>query len=272
MVRAPRAEAGRMMAITESGNRRYALIAGSGFAGFGAAESRDGNAGGERPVRRVLTRFGAPSAPVRTADYGDHRVLMLARHGDDIGIAPHRINYRANLAALRMLGANTVIALNTVGVIPSRFYPGNLAVPQQILDYTWGREHTIYNNDQAVDHIDVTRPFGDDLRKALVRAAREAEVECHDGGVYGVTQGPRLESAAEVDRFERDGVDFLGMTAMPEASLARELGLDYACLSLLVNRAAGRGEASIHADIEASTLSAKLQAMRVLKQFFAAET
>ena len=260
------------MAITESGNRRYALIAGSGFAGFGAAESRDGNAGGERPVRRVLTRFGAPSAPVRTADYGDHRVLMLARHGDDIGIAPHRINYRANLAALRMLGANTVIALNTVGVIPSRFTRAILPCRNRFSTTPGVGSIRFTITSQAVDHIDVTRPFGDDLRKALVRAAREAEVECHDGGVYGVTQGPRLESAAEVDRFERDGVDFLGMTAMPEASLARELGLDYACLSLLVNRAAGRGEASIHADIEASTLSAKLQAMRVLKQFFAAET
>jgi 5'-methylthioinosine phosphorylase len=255
-----------MTARTHAGDRRYALIAGSGFAGFGTEESR------EQPIRRVLTRFGAPSAPIRTANYGDHRVLMLARHGDDIGIAPHRINYRANLAALQMLGASTVIALNTVGVIPSRLYPGNLAVPAQILDYTWGRAHTIYDDERKVDHIDVTEPFSADLRLALVAAAREAEVECHDGGVYGVTQGPRLESTAEVNRFERDGVDFLGMTAMPEASLARELGLNYACLSLLVNRAAGRGEVAIHADIEACTLSAKLQAMRVLKRLFAMET
>lgn len=254
------------------GDRRYALVAGSGFAGFGAEESHEGNELGEPAIRQVLTRFGAPSAPIRTAIYGDHRVLMLARHGDDIGIAPHRINYRANLSALCMLGANAVIALNTVGVIPSRLYPGNLAVPAQVLDYTWGRAHTIYDDEQKVDHVDVTEPFSHDLRSALVAAARQAEVECHDGGVYGVTQGPRLESAAEVNRYERDGVDFLGMTAMPEASLARELGLDYACLSLLVNRAAGRGEASIHADIEASTLSAKLQAMRVLKRFFALET
>ena len=258
-----------------SGDTRYALIAGSGFAGFGVAEDEHGHSSGQE-ARDVLTPYGAPSAPIRSTLHSGHDVLMLARHGDDIGIAPHRINYRANLAALRKLGATTVIALNTVGVIPARLYPGNLAVPDQLIDYTWGRSHTLYddagNTEQPLDHIDFTQPFCGSLRTALLAAARDEDVECHDGGVYGVTQGPRLESRAEVDRFERDGVDFLGMTAMPEAALARELGLSYACLSLLVNRAAGRGDTSIHADIEASTLSAKMQAMRVLKRFFARET
>ena len=265
-----------------SPSRRYALIAGSGFSGFGMSDGApteasdagdNGNRGGET-LHEVLTPFGVPTAPVRSAAYGKHEVLMLARHGDDIGIAPHRINYRANLAALHQLGANTVIALNTVGVIPARLYPGNLAVPDQLVDYTWGRLHTIYDGEggRGLDFIDFTQPFCETLRASLLAAARDEEVECHDGGVYGVTQGPRLESRAEVDRFERDGIDFLGMTAMPEAALAREMGLDYACLSLLVNRAAGRGDTSIHADIEASTLSAKMQAMRVLKRFFARET
>lgn len=254
-----------MNETVKTGSRRFAVIAGSGFSGFGA----DG--GGI--CHRALTRFGEPSAPVRTVRYGSHSVLMLARHGDDIGIPPHRINYRANLVALKELGADSVIALNTVGVIPARLYPGQLAVPAQLVDYTWGRQHSIYDGGEAgLDHIDFTVPFSEPLRRSLLAAAEVAEVECHDGGVYGVTQGPRLETASEVDRFERDGIDFLGMTAMPEASLARELDLAYACLSLLVNRAAGRGEAAIHADIEASTLTAKLQAMRVLKQFFARET
>ncbi len=239
---------------------RYAIIAGSGFADFGA----------EAPARAVATRFGAPSAPIRRLDYDALEVLLLARHGEHHDIPPHRINYRANLKALKLLGAEAVIALNTVGVIPARPYPGQLAVPQQLIDYTWGRPQTLFDGGaEGLDHVDFTEPFSDDLRRALIAAAADAEVECHDGGVYGVTQGPRLETAAEVDRFERDGVDFLGMTAMPEAALARELGLGYACLSLIVNRAAGRGAAAIHDDIEASTLTAKLGAVRVLKRFFA---
>lgn len=250
-------------------SRQFAVIAGTGFAAFGI----DGKDDGADNRQRVATRFGEPSAPIGSVIYGEHSVLMLPRHGDDIGIPPHRINYRANLCALKLLGADSVISLNTVGVIPARLYPGQLAVPEQLVDYTWGRSHTVFDSDQVrFEHVDLTDPFSEPLRRSLLAAAKSAEVECHDGGVYGVTQGPRLETSGEVDRYERDGVDFLGMTAMPEASLARELELDYACLSLIVNRAAGRGEVTIHADIEASTLTAKLQVMRVLKQFFARET
>lgn len=248
------------MSLTDQ--QRYALIAGSGFQNFG----QDGG-----DAKRVATRFGEPSAPIRSVGYAGIDVLTLARHGDDIGIAPHRINYRANLVALRELGATAVISLNTVGVIPAQLEPGNLAIPDQIVDYTWGRAHSLYD-EGPVEHIEFTEPFSEWLRAGLTAAAAAAGVQCHAGGVYGVTQGPRLESAAEVNRFERDGIDFLGMTAMPEASLARELGLHYACLSLLVNRAAGRGGASIHADIEASTSKARNQALQVLKGFFASET
>lgn len=241
---------------------RYALIAGSGFQGFG----QDGE-----DLAAVTTCFGEPSAPVRQVSYAGRKVLTLARHGDQLGTAPHRINYRANLKALAELGVSDVIALNTVGVIPEQLVPGNLAVPQQIIDYTWGRAHSVYDEIE-VEHIDFTDPFSEPLRAGLLAAANAVGATCHAGGVYGVTQGPRLESAAEVNRFERDGVDFLGMTAMPEAAIARELGLDYACLSLLVNRAAGRGEAAIHADIRASTESARRQALNVLGEFFAGET
>jgi purine nucleoside phosphorylase len=147
--------------------------------------------------------------------------------------------------------------------------PGQVAVPDQIIDYTWGRAHTIYNEPGCgFDHIEFTQPFSHALRTALLAAAEAAGVDCLDGGVYAATQGPRLESAAEVDRLERDGADYVGMTAMPEASLAMELGMDYACLSLIVNKAAGRGEKPIHDDVESSTLSARLQAMQVLKKFF----
>lgn len=237
----------------------YALVAGTAFADFGA----------EAESCRVSTRFGPPSGPVRRLAYGDLDVLYLARHGERHDIAPHRINYRANLAALRQLGVSTVIAINTVGIIGDRLQPGALAVPDQLVDYTWGRSHTIYDSPaEGLEHIEFTEPFSARLRRGLLAAARAADVQCHDGGVYGVTQGPRLETAAEVDRYERDGVLYLGMTAMPEAALARELGLEYACLSLVVNRAAGRGSGPIHADIEASALTAKMRAMQVLKQFF----
>ncbi len=238
---------------------QYAIIAGSGFASFGEGA----------PGLDVSTRFGPPSSPVKQLQYDDHAVYVILRHGDDHSIAPHAINYRANLAALKMLGVSRIIALNTVGVIRDKVQPGQLAVPAQLIDYTWGRVHSIYNEPSAkLDHIDFTEPFSAALREDLLAAAQAADAECHAGGIYGVTQGPRLETAAEVDRYARDGVDYLGMTLMPEAALARELAIEYAALSLIVNYAAGRGEKSIHEDIEDSTMSAKLQAMRVLKQFF----
>lgn len=240
-------------------NAGYAIIVGSGFDAFPPS-------GDPRPVR---TRFGEPSAPIRPVDFGDRTVLVLPRHGDDHGLPPHLVNYRANLAALRELGAGSVIALNTVGVVSAVREPGQVAVPDQIIDYTWGREHTIYDAPQpGFGHIEFTEPFSGGLRSAILAAATRAGVDCFDGGVYAATQGPRLESAAEIDRLERDGADYVGMTGMPEASLAMELGLDYACLSLVVNKAAGRGEKPIHDDVESSTLSARSQAMRIITAFF----
>ena len=171
--------------------------------------------------------------------------------------------------ALQEAGATAVIALNTVGVVSDIRNSGEIAVPDQILDYTWGRQHTIYDgSDGEIDHIDFTEPFSTDLRYGLLNAANLADVDCYDGGVYAATQGPRLESAAEVDRLERDGADYVGMTAMPEAAIARELDLPYVCLALIVNRAAGRGDTPIHDDVEASTLSARTLAESVLQQFF----
>jgi 5'-methylthioinosine phosphorylase len=240
-------------------SEQFAIIVGSGFESFVAS--------GE--VRHINTRFGEPSGPVRPVDFEGSNVLILPRHGDDHSLPPHVINYRANLAALRELGADTVIALNTVGVVSDVREPGQVAIPDQIIDYTWGRAHTIYNEPgSGFEHIEFTQPFSPTLRTALLAAAGAAGVDCLDGGVYAATQGPRLESAAEIDRLERDGADYVGMTAMPEASLAMELGMEYACLSLIVNKAAGRGEKPIHDDVESSTLSARSQAMQVLAEFF----
>lgn len=237
----------------------FAVIIGSGFPALA----------GEGEGHLVQTRFGQPSAAIHSITLGQCSVLSLRRHGDDHSIPPHAINYRANLAALKELGVHSVIALNTVGVISAVRDSGQVAVPDQILDYTWGRQHTIFDGSgRVVEHVDVTEPFAAELRKRLLAAARGAGVDCYDGGVYAATQGPRLETAAEVDRLEKDGADYVGMTAMPEASLAQELGLHYACLAMIVNRAAGRGDTPIHQDVESSTLAARTEAMNVLRAFF----
>ena len=160
------------------------------------------------------------------------------------------------------------MALNTVGGVTCIVASGGIAVPEQVIDYTWGREHTFADRlDEGLDHIDFTQPFAARLRRGLLDAARSADVACFDGGVYAATQGPRLETAAEIDRLERDGADFVGMTAMPEAALAAELGLEYACLALVVNQAAGRGEQSIHAELPAASGAARNKAMAVVKRF-----
>jgi len=243
--------------VTVSG--QVAIIAGSGFSDFA----------GESPSRVLTTAYGPPSAPVRVLEFAGRTVYFLARHGDDHVIPPHRINYRANLAALQLLAVDRVIALNTVGVITPGPGPGELAVPEQLIDYTYGRDHSIHDRLSAsLGHVDFTEPFCKDLRRRIVAAALAADVPCHDGGIYAVTQGPRLETAAEIDRLERDGADFVGMTAMPEASIARELYMNYACLSLIVNFAAGRGGRAIHADIEANLLTAKTRSIRLLRQLF----
>ena len=240
--------------------QQFAIIAGSGFREFA----------GDSEGEWCDTPFGRPSGPIRTRNYDDHAVRFLPRHGDDLTIPPHAINYRANLKALSQLGVNAVVALNTVGVIAPNLHPGQVAVPDQLIDYTSGRAHSIYDGGSEIDHIDFTRPFSDSLRAGLLDAARRADIPVHDGGVYAVTQGPRLETAAEVVRLERDGADLVGMTAMPETALARELGMEYACLSLIVNYAAGKGDIPIHDELEASTMTAKMQTMKVLREFFGA--
>ena len=190
----------------------------------------------------VETRYGTPSGPVRVGTLAGRRVAFLARHGEAHALPPHRINYRANLAALNALGAQRVLALNTVGGITERFGPRALGCPDQLIDYTWGRISTICEEPGTdVIHVDFGEPYTRSLREAVVAAAAEAGVPLVDGGCYGATQGPRLETRAEIARMRRDGCDLVGMTGMPEAGLAREMGLDYACLAIVANWAAGAG-------------------------------
>ena len=188
------------------------------------------------------THYGALSGPVRVGTFAGRRVAFLARHGEGHSVPPHKINYRANLAALKSLGATRVLALNTVGGITERFGPRVLACPDQLIDYTWGRISTLCEEPGAeVLHVDFGEPYTRSLREAVIGAASRAGVALVSGGCYGATQGPRLETRAEIARMRRDGCDLVGMTGMPEAGLARELGLDYACLAIVANWAAGAG-------------------------------
>jgi 5'-methylthioinosine phosphorylase len=193
------------------------------------------------------TRYGAPSGPVRIGTLAGKRVAFLARHGEGHGVPPHRVNYRANLAALQQAGARRVLALNTVGGIAAQYRPGVLGCPDQLIDYTWGRIATLCEGHAdgsgvtEVLHVDFGDPYTPALRAEVLAAARRAGVAVVDGGCYGATQGPRLETKAEIARLRRDGCDLVGMTGMPEAGLARELGLDYACLAIVANWAAGAG-------------------------------
>ena len=194
----------------------------------------------------VETPYGKPSRAIQEGRLGSVRVMFLQRHGSPAMIPPHRINYRANLWALRSLGATDIIAINAVGGIAANMHPGRLVIPDQLIDYTWGREHTVdEGSDGVLQHIDFTEPYDRGLRTALVAAAASAGIACETSAVHGVAQGPRLETAAEIQRMARDGCAVVGMTGMPEASLARELGLAYASVCMVVNPAAGLGEEPI---------------------------
>ncbi|TVQ86732.1 MAG: S-methyl-5'-thioinosine phosphorylase [Chromatiaceae bacterium] len=189
---------------------------------------------------RAVTSYGSPSAPLMEGHLSGLPVLFLARHGPGHRVPPHQINYRANLKALAEAGATQIIGLAAVGGIADDCGPGVLCVPDQLIDYTHGRPNSFYEGGPAgVVHVDFSWPYSPGLRQGLLAAASAAEVPLRDGGTYGVTQGPRLETAAEVRRLHRDGCDLVGMTAMPEAVLARELGIEYATLAFVVNWAAG---------------------------------
>lgn len=192
------------------------------------------------------TPYGTPSAAVLKGTYAGGAVLFLARHGHPHRLPPHKVNYRANLWALQQAGATDIIAVNAVGGIHAAMGTGHFCVPHQLIDYTSGREHSFFSDDlEQVTHIDFSFPYSEPLRAQLL-AALGAQGHAHsDFGVYGATQGPRLETVAEITRMERDGCDIVGMTGMPEAALARELGLGYACLALVVNPAAGKSTAVI---------------------------
>ena len=199
----------------------------------------------------IRTPYGDPSASLAIGTLQGAEVVFLARHGPKHTIPPHQINYRANIWALKEMGALRILSVATVGGIGAQYSPGSLVVPHQIIDYTWGRRQTFFDNGEAVTHIDFTEPYSEEMRAAMLAGANAAGEAVLPRGVYAVTQGPRLETAAEIDRLERDGADLVGMTAMPEAALSRELGIAYAALAVVANYAAGRGDSLKRIDLEA---------------------
>jgi len=197
----------------------------------------------------IETPFGTPSAPYILGSINGKDVVFLARHGNPHKIPPHKINYRANIWGLKQLGVSEIIAIAAVGGITSAMAPAHLAIPDQIIDYSYGREHTFFADDlELVTHIDFTFPYQEQLRQRLIQAAAKENINISAIATYGCTQGPRLESAAEITRMQRDGCNLVGMTGMPEAALAKELNIDYAAIAVVANWAAGKSEGEISMD------------------------
>ncbi len=215
----------------------------------------------------VRTPYGEPSSALMFGRVAGCEVAFLARHGHGHTIPPQRVNYRANLWALKQRGVDAILAVASVGAISGGHQPGQLVLPHQLIDYTTGRESTYFDGgDRNVVHVDFTHPYTPALRARCLAAASAAGVSVRDGGIYAAVSGPRLETAAEIDRLDRDGATMVGMTGMPEAALARELGLAYATIAVVVNHAAGRGESAQMISMEriAEVLESAMEKVRAL--------
>ena len=220
-----------------------------------------------RITRREVMRtpYGEPSAPMVFGQLGGSEVAFLPRHGSGHTIPPHHINYRANIWALKESGVCNVNAVAAVGGIADHLKPSDLVFPDQIIDYTYGRAHTFFDGERpGVTHVDFTRPYCEQLRATLIKAARSSGFTAGEGGTYGATQGPRFETAAEIKRMERDGADMVGMTGMPEAALAREVNLCYATIAVVANRAAGKVQGVISLEEIERNLERGMEKVRAL--------
>jgi 5'-methylthioinosine phosphorylase len=220
-------------------------------------------------IRRQIVRtpYGDASQPLIFGKLSGVEVVFLARHGGGHTIPPHSINYRANIWALHSVGVESLLAVATVGSIAKQLLPGDIVLPNQIIDYTYGRENSYFDGvERPVRHIDFTHPYSEQLRQVCLKAAKSIQQNIHDGGVYACVQGPRLESAAEINRYEQDGASVIGMTGMPEAALAKELGINYAALCPVANHAAGRGEStqSIKYETMLERLATTMKSVRAL--------
>ena len=215
-----------------------AIIGGTGLDEFSALQNLRSE--------KVSTPYGETSSVLKIGSIDGHELIFLPRHGEKHNIAPHNINYRANLWALKQQGITHIVAVNAVGGITDKMSPEKIVFPDQIIDYTYSREHT-YSDENAseISHVDFSQPYSENIRQLLKQIASEQNIDFEATAVYGATQGPRLESVAEITRLQRDGCDIVGMTGMPEASLARELEIEYACCALVVNWAAGKDDDNV---------------------------
>jgi 5'-methylthioinosine phosphorylase len=240
--------------------QRLGLIGGTGLDHFGKAVR----------THDIDSLYGRPSAKLAEYHIGQSQVFFLPRHGEQHETPPHAVNYRANIDAFRQLKVEGIVAVNAVGGISSPHKPGALSLPDQLIDYTWGREHTfsMVAGDE-LKHVEFAGPFDGHVRAGLLSAAATAGIVVADGGCVGVTQGPRLETAAEIRKFKQDGCALVGMTSMPEAALAREVGLDYASLCIIANWAAGLEQEPVTmAAIETTLAHAMIKVRKLLGQFF----
>jgi len=212
----------------------------------------------------VDTPYGKPSDKIIIGKLGNHEVAFLARHGEGHTIPPHLINYRANIFSLRALGVRAILTVATVGSISEELKPGCIVLPHQIVDYTYGREHTFFDGiNNPVSHIDFTNPYSSKLRNLLCENTSLEGINFIKEGIYAAVQGPRLETAAEIDRYEKDGATIVGMTGMPETALAKELGLSYAAICPVANFAAGRGSSKDGITHEEINKKSELMALNV---------
>ena len=240
-----------------SERRRLGIIGGTGVDELEGVEILSTHA--------TTTPYGEISRPIQECRWGEATVYFLQRHGSPGAIPPHLINYRANVWALHALGLQEIVAINAVGGIAEGMRPGRLVIPDQLIDYTWGREHSFDDGRSgALMHIDFTEPYHRELRHAVTEAAVAAGIPHAPSGTYGATQGPRLETAMEIRRMAQDGCDVVGMTGMPEAALARELGLAYAAVCMVVNPAAGLGDEPLSLEMMRETLQREAGVVRLL--------
>jgi len=240
--------------------QRLGLIGGTGLDHWGEAVK----------THDIKSEYGQPSAVLAEYHVGNLQIFFLPRHGSEHTIPPHAVNYRANIDAFKQLRVEGIVAVNAVGGISSNNAPGTVTVPDQLIDYTWGRAHSFsLTSDEPLQHVEFAGPFDGHLRAGLIKAATTTQVNINNGGCIAVAQGPRLETAAEIRRFKQDGCDMVGMTSMPEAALAREAGLDYACLCVNANWGAGlEDEPVTMAAIETTLKKAMVKVRKILAALF----
>lgn len=236
---------------------KIAIIGGTGLTSINGLEISG---------REIMqTPYGEPSGPLVQGSFSGHNIYFLPRHGAAHTIPPHKINYRANIWALKEAGVEQVISVNAVGGIREDMQPGKLVIPDQVVDYTTSRTNTFFDEGlKKVVHIDFTNPFCESLRTQIIKAAEVNSIDIISDGTYAATQGPRLETAAEVNRLEKDDCHLVGMTCMPEAALAREQELCYASISVVANLAAGRGAEDLTMEIIEKNLNNGMQRVRKL--------